>query len=143
MKAGALYRGGQPVVDTVWLADGWWDRLRGLLGRNPLAPGQGLLLSPCDGVHTCWMGYPLDVLFLDRAGRVLGWRERVRPWRACRQSGARSTLELCAGGVAALHPVLGEHLRWRTATPPAAGPSARRWLRRGHKTSTSGREPHE
>ena len=141
MRTGAVYRGGKRVVDTVWLADNWLGRLRGLLGRPPLAPGQGLLLSPCDGVHTFWMGYPLDVVFLDRAGRVLGWRERVRPWRACRQSGARSTLELSAGGVAALRPVLGENLQWRTAAPAPCAPQ--RAAPGPDTTSINGREPTE
>lgn len=120
MKAGALYRGDDCMVRAVWLADDWPSRLRGLLGRKPLRPGEGLLLSPCDGVHTFGMGYPLDVLFLDRDDTVLGWREGVRPWRACRQPGARSTLELCVGGVDALRPVTGEVLQWRRAVNRSA-----------------------
>lgn len=141
MRTGALYRGDERLVGTVWLADDWVGRLRGLLGRAPLAAGEGLLLEPCDGVHTCWMRYPIDVLFLDRNRRVLGWRECVPPWRACRQGGARSTLELHAGGLAALRPVLGEQLLWRTA---AAVPAPLRFATpRSETTSTGDKEPNE
>lgn len=129
MKAGALYRGNDRVVETVWLADDWFGRLRGLLGREPLPDGHGLLLSPCDGVHTFWMRYPLDVVFLDGGGRVLGWREQLRPWRACRHPGAKATLELRAGALVTLAPVVGDVLHWRAnpgvaiATPFGSPPS--------------------
>lgn len=119
MRAGSLYRGKDCVVETVWLADDWFGRLRGLLGREPLPAGHALLLSPCNGVHTFWMRYPLDVVFLGCGGRVLGWREPLRPWRACRHPGAKATLELRAGALSTLAPVVGDVLQWR-ASPGVA-----------------------
>ncbi len=115
MKPGAIYRGEQCVVPLVWRAATPWSRLRGLLGRQPLAPDaqEGLLLEPCGSVHTLGMGYALDLVFLDRADRVLDVCERLAPWRARAARGAFKTLELNAGGVSILRPQLGEELQWR------------------------------
>lgn len=79
------------------VADTAGSRMRGLLGRPPLEPGEGLLLVPCRAVHTFFMRYPIDVVFLDRELRVLRVCSRVRPWRlrACRR--AQAVLELPAG----------------------------------------------
>jgi uncharacterized membrane protein (UPF0127 family) len=66
----------------VRLADTWWPRTRGFLFRPRPAAGQGLLLSPCRGVHMIGMPYPLDVLFLDRHGAVVALYPRLRPGRA-------------------------------------------------------------
>lgn len=116
MKSGALYRGSTCVVPTVWLAANPWTRLRGLLGRPPLATAaaEGLLIEPCSSVHTFWMGYSLDLVFLDRASCVVDLAENLSPWsmRAARGR-ARKTLELQAGGIAVIQPKIGEALIWR------------------------------
>lgn len=112
MKAGALYRGKVCAIARVWHADSRFGRLRGLLGRPPLAAAEALLLTPCASVHTCWMRYSLDVLFLDRRGEVLGWREDLSPWRLSWCRGAHHTLELRAGGLQKLQPTHGEVLTW-------------------------------
>lgn len=72
-------------------------RLRGLIGRPPPAPGQALLLRPAASVHTCFMRYPIDVVFLDREGRVLAIHDAVPAWRLRAQRGAHAVLELRAG----------------------------------------------
>jgi uncharacterized membrane protein (UPF0127 family) len=69
------------VARELMLALDFLGRTRGLLGRPPLADGQGLLLRPCRGVHTFFMGYAIDVAFLDPAGRVVELRSGLRPWR--------------------------------------------------------------
>ena len=116
MRTGALYRGEQCVVPTVWRAANPWTRLRGLLGRKPLEPAaaQGLLIEPCASVHTFWMDYALDLVFLDRNNRVLGICEKVVPWSTRGARGARKTLELAAGGVGIFKPSIGEELIWRS-----------------------------
>lgn len=117
MKQGMIHRNGQPIVACAWRADRPWSRLRGLLGRKPLSghASQALWLVPCGSVHTFGMGYPLDVVFLDRAGRVLGCRENLRPWRAQGCRGAHQTVELAPGGIAKLHPETGEVWQWASA----------------------------
>jgi uncharacterized protein len=72
-------------------------RLKGLLGRKELAPGEGLLLKPASAVHTSFMRFPIDVVFLDRELRVLAVATNLKPWRAAARRGARAVLELPAG----------------------------------------------
>jgi uncharacterized protein len=74
--------------------------MRGLLGRRDLASDEGLLLRPAPSVHTLFMRFPIDVVFLDRGGDVVGIRPEVRPWRAAACRRARSALELRAGEAA-------------------------------------------
>jgi uncharacterized protein len=88
--------------DRIRIADTWWTRFRGLLGTAPLAEGEGLLIEPCRGVHMFGMKYPIDVAFLDRAGRVVGLCHRLAPGdRSPFVRAARSALELPAGTLAA------------------------------------------
>ncbi len=121
MKTLALYRGTHCLVPQVRHARAWYRRLFGLLVLPRLRSGQGLLIEPCASVHTLGMRYPLDLLFLSRDGQVLGWREHVQPWRAAAQRGARSTLELPAGTLAALSLRVGEQLHWHPV--PAVTPA--------------------
>jgi uncharacterized protein len=71
--------------------------MRGLLGRKALAPDEGLLLTPETAVHTWFMRFAIDVVFLEADLTVLGMREAVKPWRMTAWRGARSVLELPAG----------------------------------------------
>jgi uncharacterized membrane protein (UPF0127 family) len=74
-----------------------WARLRGLILRPSPAAGHALLLRPAAAIHTCFMSYPIDVVFLDAHGGVLSVHHAVPPWRARAQRGARAVLELRAG----------------------------------------------
>ena len=88
--------GAQPPL-VVRRAERWFDRLRGLLGSPPPAPGHALLITPCASVHTAFMRYPIDVVFVDRHGCILKVVEALPPWRAAACWRARHTLELAAG----------------------------------------------
>jgi uncharacterized membrane protein (UPF0127 family) len=55
-------------------------RLRGLIAHPPLERGEGLLLRPCRGIHTWFMRYPIDVIFLDAEGRIVALAPNMRPW---------------------------------------------------------------
>lgn len=116
MQRLALYRENHCLLADVGHARHWYQRARGLLLRAPLQPGQGLLIEPCASVHTCFMGYALDLVFLDRAQRVLGWRENLPPWRAAGLRGAHATLELPAGSLAPLGLKVGQALHWQPAS---------------------------
>jgi uncharacterized membrane protein (UPF0127 family) len=72
---------GQTLAERADVAATSWRRMRGLLGRPPLAPGQGLLIRPCQGVHTLGMAYPIDVVHLDRELVVRKVLRGLRPWR--------------------------------------------------------------
>jgi uncharacterized protein len=107
---------GRVVVQRCELADGFLSRLRGLLGRRGLEPGQGLLLSPSCSVHTLFMRFPIDVVFLDRGLRVLGVAAGVRPWRLAGRRGARHVLELAVGEARARGIRTGERLTLAAGT---------------------------
>lgn len=99
------------LVQRLQLALNPWQRLKGLLGSSGLEPGQGLLLRPCRGVHTLFMGFPIDVLFLDPEGRIVELRTSLRPWRATAVVGeALAVLELPAGQAAATKTARGDRL---------------------------------
>jgi uncharacterized membrane protein (UPF0127 family) len=77
-----------------------WTRMRGLLGRSGLDAGEGMLFPRTGSVHTLFMRFPIDVVFLDAGLRVLSVREAVPAWRAVKERGAKWTLELAAGEAA-------------------------------------------
>jgi len=79
------------------LADNPIARLVGLTGRRGLARGEGLLLRPTNAIHTSFMRFAIDAVFLDRELAVVGIAENVRPWRFAGRRGARAVLELGAG----------------------------------------------
>ena len=86
-------------------ADRPLSRARGLLGRSGLAPGEGLWLAPCRQVHTCFMRFAIDVVFLDHGNQVLRLCRELAPWRFSPWvGGAVSALELAAGAAAHLSP---------------------------------------
>lgn len=119
MKSGSIRCGhsGKTVSPQVWLADRWYTRLRGLLGRAPLQSDarQGLWLRPCSSVHTMGMRYPLDIVFLDRDDRVCGWREGMGPRRFAACKSARSTVEFRGGSLRSILPELGMKWSWQPA----------------------------
>jgi uncharacterized membrane protein (UPF0127 family) len=65
------------------LADTHWTRFRGLLGlaADDFSNGFGLWITPCRGVHTLGMGFPIDVIYLDRTLKVVDVQSSVKPWR--------------------------------------------------------------
>jgi len=102
---------GAVLVHRLQLALNPWLRFKGLLGTAGLRPGQGLLLRPCRGVHTLFMGYPIDVLFLNAGGRIVELRASLPPWRATPMVGeALAVLELPAGQAAATRTARGDRV---------------------------------
>lgn len=89
----------QVVVDTLSIADSFASRFVGLQFRRELPVGHGLLLVPCRSIHTCWMRFAIDVIFLDAGGTVVDVRSAVRPWRTAASKHGRphATLEIAAG----------------------------------------------
>ena len=88
---------GRVVCPKCTIADSVPTRLRGLLGRKGLGADEGLLLTPANSVHTAFMRFPIDVVFLDRELEVLEVRESVPPWRMAARRGAKAVLEMGAG----------------------------------------------
>jgi uncharacterized membrane protein (UPF0127 family) len=59
----------------------WRDRLVGLMGRRSLGEEYGLVIEPCESIHTFWMRIPIDVVFIDVECNVVKAFAHVRPWR--------------------------------------------------------------
>jgi len=92
-----LAREDHVVCERCEVADKALTRMRGLLGRRGLPRGHGLLIEPTWSVHTWFMRFPIDVVFLDHDLTVLKIRKHMGPWRAAARFRARSVLELAAG----------------------------------------------
>lgn len=100
------------LVSQLEFAGTFGRRLRGLLGRRQLAAGSGLLLAPCRAVHTCFMAFNIDVLFVDEEFNVLFIMEDMRPYVISPTiPEARMVLELPAGVVQATGTRLGDILK--------------------------------
>lgn len=92
---------GTVVAEDVRVADGLWSRFWGLMGRKRLPEDSGLLLKPSSSIHTAFMRFPIDVVFLDRDLRVVKVVPEMKPFRvAVAFRGAHSALELNAGAAA-------------------------------------------
>jgi hypothetical protein len=87
--------------------------MRGLMGRRGLPAGEGLLISPAPAIHTAFMRFPIDALFLDRDLLVLDIVERLGPWRFASKRHARFVLELSAGECARRGVEVGDRLELR------------------------------
>lgn len=104
---------GRVVVERCDLAQSLWSRMRGLLGRKGLAPGEGLMIPRARSIHTAFMAFPIDAAFLDRELRVRRVVPEIRPFRvAFGRRGARHVLELAAGEAARAGIVEGRRLHW-------------------------------
>lgn len=79
-----------------------FGRARGLLGRDGLEPGEGMLIDRAGSVHMFFMRFAIDVVFLDRDWKVVAVRHSLRPWRVAGARRAVAALELPAGTVAAV-----------------------------------------
>jgi uncharacterized membrane protein (UPF0127 family) len=120
-----LAQDGRVVLERCAVADGFVSRFRGLLGRRELEPGEGLLLSPSSSVHTAFMRFPIDVVFLDNTLSVIGVSPNIRPWRLAGRKGARHVLELPAGESDRRAIEIGDQLTLASqiSPQPVSGPS--------------------
>jgi uncharacterized protein len=90
---------GSVVAERSVIADRALARMRGLLGRRAMPAGEGLLLKPAPSIHTAFMRFPIDVVFLDRNFRIVKLVKHLKPWRAASSLDARAVLELTAGEI--------------------------------------------
>jgi len=92
---------GNVLAMQVEVAGAGPSRRKGLLGRTGLEAGEGLWIVPCESVHTFFMKFPIDLVYLDRKNRIRKLRSEVGPWRVSACFSAHSVLELAAGTIRA------------------------------------------
>lgn len=93
------------------VAGNWWEGGKGLLGRSGLAPGTGLLITPCNSIHSFFMRFRFDAVFLDRDLRVLHTIDAMAPYRVSRiVHHSWAVLELPAGVIQATGTRVGDQL---------------------------------
>jgi uncharacterized membrane protein (UPF0127 family) len=83
--------------DAIDIADTSAKRRRGLLKHEGLGQGEGLWIVPCESVHTLFMKFPIDLVYLGKDRKVRKVRHAVKPWRLSACLSAHSILELPAG----------------------------------------------
>ena len=97
---GRLECGGRVVVPRLWRAEGFAGRALGLMGRRDLPVGEALRLAPCGAIHTGFLRFPIDALFLSRDGVIVRFARGIRPWRGCAGGrGAVAVVEARAGWI--------------------------------------------
>ena len=101
---------GKIVCERCEIPASAFGRARGLLGRDSLDPGAGMLIDRAGSVHMFFMRFPIDVVFLDRNWTVVGIRHGLRPWQVAGARRAVAALELPAGTAAAKGIVEGDGL---------------------------------
>jgi uncharacterized membrane protein (UPF0127 family) len=103
-------RTGATLATAVEMAVTRTERRRGLLGRNSLAPSGALVLSPCWAIHTAFMRFAIDVVFVDRRGRTVRVVRDLPPWRVAVAPRAQAAIELAAGSLGASDLRIGDEL---------------------------------
>ena len=108
------------MADRVTVASRHLERAVGLLGRSHLDVGEGLWITPCNGVHTWFMRFSIDVVALDANGVIVDAVSMLQPWRMrLPKPGAHSVLELPAGTLLSAHTKIGHKIQieaWNTPT---------------------------
>lgn len=117
---------GRVVCESVRVADTTLRRLRGLLGRRSLPRDQGMLLRPAFSIHTWFMQFPIDVVFLDPEQVVIKIAESVTPFKTVGCRGSREVVELAAGECGRRGLALGDRVAWaaKSTWEPQAGASS-------------------
>ena len=103
---------GRVVAESVIVADSTMRRLRGLLGKGDLPSGHGILLRPAWSIHTAFMRFPIDVVFLDADQVVIKIVPRLTPFKTASCRGAREVVELRAGECDRRGLSLGDRVAW-------------------------------
>ena len=118
-------RTGDSVATDVELAVTRTSRRRGLLGRDRLDDSAALILEPCAAVHTAFMRFNIDVVFVNRSGYAVKIVEDVPPWRIAVAPSAHAVIEMAAGALKRHGVSIGDRLYVSPASDGEAFPAAR------------------
>ena len=100
------------LAEDIYFADTPFKRLKGLLGRKNLNRGEALIIKPCNSIHTFFMRFPIDVLFLDRNNQAVQIIPSLKPFRLTRiYFKANLVIELPSGTINATNTHIGDRLQ--------------------------------
>jgi uncharacterized membrane protein (UPF0127 family) len=105
------------------IADSGPKRNKGLLGREGLSSGEGLWIIPCEAVHTFWMRFPIDLIYLDSKKQIRKLVSAVPPWRLSGCLRAHSVIELPSGTIRITQTQRGDTLEFAAFTLAGERPS--------------------
>ena len=108
---------GTVLATNLEVANTGAKRNKGLLGRKGLAHGEGLWIVPCESVHTFFMQFAIDLVYVDRKHRIRKVKSNVRPWRISVCLSAHSILELPSGTIRATETRAGDRVEFVEAHP--------------------------
>lgn len=99
------------LIGNLEVAKTFWTRGRGLLGRKDLAEDQALWIHRCNSIHTCFMQFSIDCVFVDKNLKVKAIYKDVKPWRLVPPVwGASSVIEMASGVSSKLQINVGDQL---------------------------------
>lgn len=99
------------IASQLEIADNFFNRGVGLIGRKSFSPEQGLWIHRCNSVHTCFLNFAIDCVFVDKALKVKAVKKSVNPWRIVLPIwNASSVFELPAGTIHRLQIQEGDQL---------------------------------
>jgi uncharacterized membrane protein (UPF0127 family) len=108
----------EALATDLEIATSFSARSKGLLGRTGLEPGTGILIDPCPSVHTWFMRFTIDAVFLDGKNQVVGLARELKPFRMAGAWRAAKTIELPAGTIAATGTAVGDSVEISEAAGP-------------------------
>ena len=101
----------QVLISNLKTAESFLERGLGLIPRKNLGLDEGLLIHRCNTIHTCFMSFAIDCVFVDKDLKVKALAENIRPWRFSKiYWGASSVIELAAGSIKRLNIQVGDQL---------------------------------
>jgi uncharacterized membrane protein (UPF0127 family)/CheY-like chemotaxis protein len=126
---------GRILCESVRVADTIGRRMRGLLGRKHLPADEGILLRPAWSIHTAFMRFPIDVVFIDPEQIVIRIEHTMKPFKTASCRGAREVVELAAGECDRLGLEVGDRIAWASRTSAGEPLSSENAVQRIHPTA--------
>ena len=108
------------IVPRASLAADPFNRMRGLLGKASLSPGEGIILQPASSIHTLFMRFAIDVIYLDEKGAIKKVVPNLVPFRFSWARGSHTVIEVPSGATRVLDLIPGDRLDWE-ADPSSDG----------------------
>ncbi len=102
---------GTVLAENLVVANNFKSRFIGLMGRNQLPTGEGLLLTKCNSIHMCFMKFALDIVFIDSSKKVVHLIKGIPPWKVSGiVKSAKNTIELPVGTIELSKTEIGDFL---------------------------------